>query len=469
MEGQTAYVALGSNVGDRLRMIEMACNAMESSGDIRIESTSCLWETKAMYVEDQPDFLNGVCKIKTTLDPQALLDRLQSIEKGLGRQKIIDKGPRNIDLDIILFGDRIVDTERLRIPHALMLEREFVLRPLCQVNPEGHIPGFPRENVEQQLLRLSNSPDESSELPMFTKAELRPNMAPLTPLSPFKKTHIMSILNVTPDSFSDGGVHRPLDKGYLRELILEHYKAGATILDIGGQSSRPSAPSVTAEEELSRILPAIEVATEMGIDMAISVDTYRASVAEAAIGAGAHIINDISAGMLDPEMLPTIARLGCSVILMHMRGTPETMMSKENTTYHGDLVHSILAEIQTRVQAAEAAGIRRWRMILDPGIGFAKNQSQNLEILRRFNEFQSHSAEPFSHLFRGMPWMIGTSRKAFIGHVTDVPEPRDRTWGTAATVTAAVRGGVDIVRVHDVNEMVKVVRMADAIYRTSRN
>jgi 2-amino-4-hydroxy-6-hydroxymethyldihydropteridine diphosphokinase/dihydropteroate synthase len=182
-------------------------------------------------------------------------------------------------------------------------------------------------------------------------------------------------------------------------------------------------------------------------------------VAKKAIMAGAHIVNDISGGLLDPYMLKTLARLGCTVILMHMRGTPETMMEKRFTTYKGDLIATVGNELRERISAAEAAGIRRWRIILDPGIGFAKNQEQNLELLRRFNELREYPG------LEGLPWVVGVSRKSFIGRITGVQEPKDRTWGTAGAVTAAVQGGADIVRVHDVDEMAKVVRMADAIWR----
>ncbi|KAF2864380.1 Dihydropteroate synthase [Piedraia hortae CBS 480.64] len=272
-------------------------------------------------------------------------------------------------------------------------------------------------------------------------------------------TAIMSILNTTPDSFSDGGLNPVTDKAALESLVAKQIDDGATIIDIGGQSSRPHAPEITAEEEISRILPAIEAVRSLPAkdEIAISVDTYRASVAQAAIDAGAHIINDISAGLLDEDMLPTIAKLGCTYIMMHMRGNPHTMQN--HTSYQGGLVSTVASELRSRVDAAHAAGIRRWRIVLDPGVGFAKTQKQNLELLRCLSQLR---LAPGLH---GFPWLVGTSRKGFIGKITGVKEARDRIWGTAATVTAAVQGGADIVRVHDVKEMAHVVRMADAIYR----
>jgi 2-amino-4-hydroxy-6-hydroxymethyldihydropteridine diphosphokinase/dihydropteroate synthase len=192
-------------------------------------------------------------------------------------------------------------------------------------------------------------------------------------------------------------------------------------------------------------------------DVAVSVDTYRAEVAREAIEAGAHIVNDVSAGLMDPDMLKTVAQLGCTVCLMHMRGTPETMNSL--TTYPDGVVETVGRELLERVREAEAAGIRRWRIILDPGIGFAKTQEQNLELLRRLRELRS---TPGLH---GLPWLVGVSRKAFVGRITGVKEASQRAWGTAAAVTAAIQGGADIIRVHDVEEMAQVSKMADALFR----
>lgn len=299
---------------------------------------------------------------------------------------------------------------------------------------------------------------------MYPVTPLGPEGQTLRALDPRRSTRIMSILNVTPDSFSDGGVNDPSSVSALTATIKAHIAAGATIIDIGGQSSRPNAKDITADEELARVLPAIRAIKSLpdASHVTISVDTYRAAVAEAAVAAGAHIVNDISAGLLDPAMLPTVARLGCTYAMMHMRGTPATMQDPSNTTYPGPggVVAGVAAELADRVRAAQAAGIRRWRMILDPGVGFAKTVGQNLELLTGLNELRT--AHP---LLRGLPWLLGTSRKSFIGAVTGSKNPLDRVWGTAATVTAAVQGGADIVRVHDVAEMAQVVQVADAMYR----
>lgn len=296
---------------------------------------------------------------------------------------------------------------------------------------------------------------------MYSFIPLGPDGLSIRVNEPKRKTRIMAILNLTPDSFSDGGIHKPDDVQQLMATISGLTKSGAEIIDIGGQSSRPNAPDVTAEEEIARIVPVIRALKSLpdATAVVISVDTYRAEVAEAAVNAGAHIINDISAGMLDPNMLPTIAKLGCTYVMMHMRGTPSTMQSEENCSYPNGLVPTIAQYFYRRVVAAEQAGIRRWRIILDPGIGFSKTPEQNLELLRNLSQLRENT------LFGTMPWLIGSSRKSFIGKVTGVQNPRERGWGTAATVTAAVQGGADIVRVHDVAEMADVVKMADAMYR----
>lgn len=275
---------------------------------------------------------------------------------------------------------------------------------------------------------------------------------------PTRQTHVMSILNTTPDSFSDGGSNT-LDMQSLRDTAAAHIADGATIIDVGGQSSRPNAPDVSAAEEIARVLPAIAAIKSLpeAKDIAISVDTYRAAVAEAAVNAGAHIVNDISAGAMDPEMLATVARLGCTYIAMHMRGTPATMQDPANCSYPGGVRKTVVEELSHRVNLAQEAGIRKWRIIIDPGIGFAKTQHQNLSILVM--------ADRIKKLMSSAPMLIGSSRKGFIGKITGVVEPRDRAWGTAAAVTASIASNADIVRVHDVKEMAHVAKMADAIYR----
>ena len=293
-----------------------------------------------------------------------------------------------------------------------------------------------------------------------TTTPISPAFASLHATDPKRSTHVMAILNLTPDSFSDGGKHSSSDMDYITETVRSFIAHGATIIDIGGESTRPGSTPVGADEEIARVVPAIQhIRTNIpeAANIAISIDTYRARVAEAACAAGADIINDVSAGLLDPEMFPTVAKIGKPIILMHMRGTPQTMTKQ--TDYPNGIIPEVGAELRVRIAAAEEAGIRRWHIILDPGLGFAKNQPHDLEILRNLPQLRAVEG------LQDLPWLMGPSRKRFIGHLTGVKAARERVWGTAATVSASIAGGADIVRVHDVHEMWQVAKVADAIYR----
>jgi len=334
---------------------------------------------------------------------------------------------------------------------------------ICRANSQQSliphmVPPIPNAIASFQE-ELDNLPPTQDGLSPLTPLSSHPS--PISSQNPARPTHLMAILNLTPDSFSDGGLHSTTDPASLLPILHSYLNQNnpITILDIGGQSTRPHAPQSSPEEELSRILPTIKcIRSDPSLQkLAISVDTYGASVAAAAIEAGADIINDVSAGQLDPDMLPTIAKSGCTCILMHMRGTPDTMTKL--TDYPDGIIEGVGNELLARVWEAERAGIRRWRIMLDPGIGFAKTQAQNIELLRRLGELRDFEG------LRGFPWVVGASRKGFIGKVTGVEQASERKWGTAATVAAAVQGGADVVRVHDVQEMGQVVKMADAIWR----
>ncbi len=270
------------------------------------------------------------------------------------------------------------------------------------------------------------------------------------------QTYIMGVLNVTPDSFSDGGQFNSVETAAAQASRM--VDVGVDIVDVGGQSTRPQADTISLNEELDRVVPVIEAlrkgtAHTPALSVPISVDTTRAEVARAAIAAGADVVNDISGATFDPEMLATVSKLGVPIILMHLRGTPKTM---QQLTNYRDLVGEISSFLQDRVEAAIAAGIPQHLIALDPGIGFAKTFDQNLELLRHTATFRQ----------LGHPLLIGTSRKSFIGHILNQPDPKQRVWGTAATCCAAIAGGADILRVHDVKEMVEVSRVADAIWRS---
>ena len=452
-----ASVALGSNMGNRIGNIETALSAMAAKG-LAVTAVSPLYETAPMYVTEQDTFLNGVCQVETELEPLQLLDKLQEIETEMGRERLIENGPRNIDLDVVTYGNERVEHDRLNVPHKLMPEREFVLRPFADIAPDNHLPdpAVPW-SISKLLADLEHAfPATPQPKPVTTLSSRLPLLHPTDPTKP---THLMAILNLTPDSFSDGSLHFPTDLPVLTDTISSLLAAGATILDIGGQSTRPHATPISPAEELSRILPTIEHIRSLSQfdNLVISVDTFYASVAEAAIAAGADLINDVTAGVHDPEMLPTVAKLGRSIVLMHMRGTPETMGTL--TDYPNGVVAGVGRELLTRVSAAKAAGI-------PPGVsswirvwGSRRRRRKTWSCCGGWGELREMEG------LQGYAWLVGPSRKGFVGKVTGVDEASERQWGTAAAVTACVVGGADVVRVHDVREMGQVVGMAGAVFR----
>ena len=261
-----------------------------------------------------------------------------------------------------------------------------------------------------------------------------------------ERTYVMGVINVTPDSFSNDGVGNDVD-GAVR-MAVRFQEDGADIIDVGGESTRPpgiygDSKPVMADEELSRVLPMIEAITKES-DLPVSIDTYKASVAQAAIEAGTSMINDVWALQRDPDMLRVAADADVSVVLMH----------NQVGTEYDDVVPDVIAGLQQRVDAAVKGGVRPENIIVDPGMGFGKTAEQNLEILRRLDEFDT----------LGLPLLVGMSRKSTIGYVLGL-SVEDRVEGTAATVALSIAGGTDIVRVHDVKEMARVARMSDAVVR----
>lgn len=267
-----------------------------------------------------------------------------------------------------------------------------------------------------------------------------------------RRTYLMGILNLTPDSFSGDGLSTDLDATVAQ---IQLFEPEADILDLGAESTRPNATPVPAPEELARLLPVIEAARKYSHCL-ISVDTFKPEVARAALQAGAHIVNDIT-GLTDPAMRELVAGSGVPAIVMHMRGTPQTMLGL--TDYGGDVVGVLLEWFDKKLDELKAAGIHREKIILDPGLGFAKNYEQNLEILHRLSEFKR----------LGQPLLIGLSRKSFVGRLVGGKNPPppgpERDYGTAAGAALAIAGGADIIRVHNVPALAGAVRVADAIAR----
>jgi dihydropteroate synthase len=266
-----------------------------------------------------------------------------------------------------------------------------------------------------------------------------------------ERTLIMGILNVTPDSFSDGGKYDQPKAAIEHALAME--QAGADLIDLGGESTRPGSEEPSASEELNRILPVLE-GLRGKLKIPISVDTRRSAIAELAICAGAQIINDVSGLKSDPRIAEVAAKHGVPLILMHMRGEPRTM---QKGPFARDVMKDVTQGLRDSAAKARKAGVAMSQIILDPGIGFGKSPSQNYELVQKLPRLAE----------LGYPLLVGTSRKGFLGATLardgKHAPPDERLWGTAATVTASILGGAHIVRVHDVAEMVQVVRVADCI------
>jgi dihydropteroate synthase len=275
------------------------------------------------------------------------------------------------------------------------------------------------------------------------------------------RTYVMGILNVTPDSFSGDGL---IAQGDAVEAALAQARgflaAGADILDVGGESTRPGSQPVSADEELARVIPVIRRIVDEFPRALISIDTYKAEVAEAAFEAGAHILNDVWGLRADSGLASVAARFGAPVILMHNRSNPASVQVREQlgNAYIGaeyaDLIEDVKRELMESVQIALKAGVEETHLVLDPGIGFGKTREQNLALINRLGEIRS----------LGFPILLGPSRKSFIGYTLDLP-PAQRVEGTAAAVAVGITRGADIIRVHDVMEMARVARMTDALVR----
>jgi dihydropteroate synthase len=266
-----------------------------------------------------------------------------------------------------------------------------------------------------------------------------------------ERTLVMGVLNVTPDSFSDGGKFLDAPDAVKQALAME--KAGAHLIDIGAESTRPGSQETTAAEELWRLLPVLE-ALRGSLKIPISVDTRKAAVAEAALKAGAQIINDVSGLRHGAALARVAAKYQAPLILMHMRGEPRTMQKAAFARY---VLKDVLRGLRQSLEIARRAGVKKSQIILDPGIGFGKSFAQNYELLQKLPELAK----------LGHPLLVGTSRKGFLGKTLTregkAAPPDERIWGTAATVTASILGGAHIVRVHDVEEMVKVAKVADCV------
>lgn len=468
-QDQEVVIALGSNVGNRVDNFNEALQLMKKSG-MNITRHGCLYETEPVYVTDQPLFLNSAVRGITKLGPHELLRVLKKIEKDMGRTDGIRYGPRPIDLDILFYGKFRVNSEILTIPHERIWERPFVIAPLMDVMGSA----MESDTVASwhSFSKLSGGLFESWEKlggeSLIGKNGLKRVLPTGNVLWDWSlKTSMMGILNLTPDSFSDGGKFQSVEAAVsqVRLMILE----GADIIDIGAQSTRPMASRLSAQEELDRLIPVLDAVLKMPEveGKLLSVDTFHSEVASEAIGKGAHIVNDVSAGQLDPNMLDVVAGLKVPYVAMHMRGNPSTMQNSENLQYD-NVCEQVASELYLRVRDAELSGIPAWRIIIDPGIGFSKNTEHNLDILMGLPNIRTELAGKSLALSHA-PMLIGPSRKRFLGDICARPAAAERDPATIAAVTAGVLGGANIVRAHNVKDNLDAVKLCDAMVKRERS
>jgi dihydropteroate synthase len=283
--------------------------------------------------------------------------------------------------------------------------------------------------------------------PRLPPAGPRPALRTRAGILALDRTVVVGVLNATPDSFSDGGLHQ--DPGRAAAAAAEMVAAGAGMLDLGAESTRPGATPVPLEEELRRLLPVLR-AVRAAVRVPLSVDTTKAAVAAAAIGEGADVVNDVSAGRQDAAMFSSCAAAGVPIVLMHMQGTPATMQAEPR---YGDVVGEVASFLSERARAARAAGIAAEDIVLDPGIGFGKTVGQNCHLLKRLDALVA----------LGYPVLVGVSRKSFLGRLLDGRDVEGRLFGTAAAVALAVAGGARLVRAHDVAAIHDVVVVTEAV------
>ena len=448
----TVYIALGGNIGDRPAFIHAALDALNAY--VSVEETSHLYETQPMHVTDQPLFLNAVCRGATRLTPADLLRAVKRTEDELGRTKTVRYGPRNVDLDILFYNDAVVDSPSLTIPHIRIPERDFVLAPLLDLEPDLRHPRLDL-TVRQLWDRL--------EMPM------PPRVMPLgeSIWHWSQAAHVMAILNMTPDSFSCDGLGGAPDPVFAACTLARQFAAdGADVIDVGGYSTRPGHADIPVEEEISRVAPVIS-ALRNELDLPFSIDTFRVEVAEAALDAGAVWLNDVSGlraagnpreGPLQP--LPAMAALAASrrvpLVLMDNRA-PLHVDSRErdsqNEASSADIVSHVRMQLNRALDQARRAGVARWHRVIDPGIGFGKSVSQHLALIRRLDDLTN----------LGYPLLFGASRKGFLGKLAAGAPVGGRLAATIAANVLAVERGARIVRVHDVRENVQALRVASAI------
>lgn len=412
-----------------------------SKSGVNILKSSHIYESAPVPISDQPWYKNAVCVVETHLPPHDLLNLLSDLEKDAGRVRTEQNAPRVLDLDLLAYHDVIMNDDTLKLPHPELHNRAFTLYPMAEISKDWKHPTL-NKSVDNMIKNLPTDQKikkiRGKKLFETLVDKLRNQPSPL----------IMGIVNATPDSFFDGGEYNKVDQAIAHgKKIL---KQGADILDIGGESTRPNAKTVSVQEELNRIIPVIEGLKPYA--EYISVDTRNSKTMEAAIKAGANMINDVSALTHDPEAMSVVSQSGLPVCLMHMKGTPETM---QNAPKYKNVIDEVLAYLENRMRECVLYGIDINNIIVDPGIGFGKVLEHNLIIIKNLHRFQS----------LGCPLLLGASRKSFIAGIDkNASSPKDRLGGSLATILHALKSNnTQILRVHDVVETVQAVKVYKAI------
>lgn len=433
---------------------------------MEIESLSRLYESAPQYVTEQPAFLNAAAIVRTTLAPLDLLGALKQVEKQLGREfgaEQIRWGPRPIDLDIVFYeGEIVLERDRLVIPHPRWQERDFVKAPmadLLQLSQPEQATGLNKNLLIAKKLWESQGGESA-----VRTASLDKSLQCVLPAGNGKvwawsnQTHVMGILNATPDSFSDGGLY--LNAKAAAESAAQMVNDGVDIIDIGGQSTRPGAEVLEPDEEWERVKPVLEAirGDERFEGIPVSIDTFYSQVAERAVAAGATMVNDISGGKGDSAMFDAVADLGVPYIMMHIRGDPRTMHERSLQVYE-NICKEVGHSLSESCKEASLAGIEPWRLVLDPGIGFSKSTDGNLSLIAGIQSMRQAMESPFQNL----PILVGPSRKKFLGDVTGRESPLDREWATCAVSAISALQGANIIRVHNVKAVKDAVKVADSI------
>ena len=415
------YLGLGSNQGDRKANLTNAINQLAEK-KVQLRHASPVIETPALLPDNAPwewnqPFLNMVIECSTDITPDALLAQIHQIQDSAGRTNKSRWSPRPIDIDILLWGAETISTDQLTIPHRDMHLRHFVLTPLISLNANLTIPGRGNKTVLQWSREL-------------------PHHIPLW----------MGILNITPDSFSDGGKHENFRA--TQETMQTMVDWGATILDIGGESTRPGADTIDPETEWSRVAPVLRYLKDKGRDNPlrplISLDTRNPDIAEKAIDIGVDFINDVS-GVSDPRMIELAASSSCQWVAMHSLSVPAdpTITIPQNV----DPVQEVHQWLSDQIVRWDKAGIDPHRMVFDPGIGFSKNPLQSLRLLQSAGEFRQH----------GLRLLAGHSRKSFMKQFAG-NETHERDMVTIGAAMQLCQQGVDIIRVHNIPDHIAAYR-----------